>query len=50
MKATVPPSVTMIHIYRGIVPFVILQMVALALCIIWPETILWLPRHFGFLG
>ena len=49
MKATVPPSVTMVHIYRGIVPFVILQMVALALCIIWPETILWLPRHFGFL-
>ena len=25
MKATVPPAVTMMHIYRGIVPFVILQ-------------------------
>jgi len=49
MKATVPPSVTMMHIYRGIVPFVALQMLALAFCIIWPEIILWLPRHFGFL-
>jgi len=49
MKATVPPSVTMMHIYRGIVPFVILQVVSLALCIIWPEIILWLPRYFGFL-
>jgi tripartite ATP-independent transporter DctM subunit len=49
MKATVPPSVTMMHIYRGIVPFVALQMLALTVCIIWPEIILWLPRHFGFL-
>ncbi|MBI3198155.1 MAG: TRAP transporter large permease subunit [Rhodospirillales bacterium] len=49
MKATVPPSVTMAHIYRGIVPFVALQMLALTFCIIWPEIILWLPRHFGFL-
>ncbi|MDP1748358.1 MAG: TRAP transporter large permease subunit [Reyranella sp.] len=49
MKATVPPSVTMMHIYRGIVPFVMLQMLSLAFCIIWPEIILFLPRHFGFL-
>src|SRR5918995_1829299 len=49
MKSSVPPSVTMKHIYRGIIPFVALQMLALAFCIIWPETVLWLPRHFGFL-
>jgi len=49
MKATVPKSVTLAHIYRGIIPFVVLQMIALTFCIIWPETILWLPRHFGFI-
>ena len=49
MKGTVPPSVTMQHIYRGIVPFVGLQVVAVVVCLIWPETILWLPRRFGFL-
>jgi tripartite ATP-independent transporter DctM subunit len=49
MKGTVPPGVTMQHIYRGIVPFVLLQLLALAVCIIWPETVLHLPRHFGFL-
>jgi len=49
MKATVPPSVTMAHIYRGIVPFVALQVLTVALCMIWPEIILVLPRHFGFL-
>ena len=49
MKSTVPPSVTMMHIYRGIVPFVCLQLLALTFAIIWPEIILWMPRYFGFL-
>jgi len=49
MKGTVPKSVTMGHIYRGIIPFVCLQMLALTLCIIFPEIVLWLPRYFGFL-
>lgn len=50
MRATVPPEVTMAHIYRGIVPFVILQVITLTFCIYWPEIILWMPRHFGFLS
>jgi tripartite ATP-independent transporter DctM subunit len=49
MKGTVPKSVTMQHIYRGIVPFVALQVLTLALCMIFPEIILVLPRYFGFL-
>ena len=49
MKGTVPPSVTMGHIYRGIVPFVLLQLTALGLCIAFPELVLWLPRYMGFL-
>ena len=49
MKGTVPPSVTMMDIYRGITPFVIVQLVALALCLFFPELVLYLPREFGFL-
>ena len=49
MKGTVPPSVTMAHIYRGIIPFVIIQMLAVVLCMIFPEIVLWLPRRWGFL-
>jgi tripartite ATP-independent transporter DctM subunit len=49
MKGTVPPSVTMGHIYRGIVPFVLLQLSTLALCINFPELVLWLPRYMGFI-
>lgn len=49
MKGTVPPSITMAHIYRGIIPFVGLQLVALGLCVAFPELILWLPREAGLL-
>jgi tripartite ATP-independent transporter DctM subunit len=49
MKGAVPRSVTMLHIYRGIVPFVALQVVGLFVCIFWPETVLFLPRRWGFL-
>jgi TRAP-type mannitol/chloroaromatic compound transport system permease large subunit len=49
MKGTVPPSVTMGHIYRGIIPFVILQLMGLALVMIFPSVALWLPRWMGVL-
>jgi tripartite ATP-independent transporter DctM subunit len=49
MRGTVPPSVTMMHIYRGIIPFVVLQLVAVALCIAFPEIVFVLPRRAGFL-
>jgi tripartite ATP-independent transporter DctM subunit len=49
MKGVVPPSVTMADIYRGIVPFVIVQLAALGLCMSFPEIVLYLPRRFGFL-
>jgi TRAP-type mannitol/chloroaromatic compound transport system permease large subunit len=49
MKGTVPRSVTMAHIYRGIIPFVALQVVGLILVIVFPQIALWLPRSVGFL-
>jgi tripartite ATP-independent transporter DctM subunit len=49
MKGTVPPSINMGHIYRGIIPFVVLQMIALLLIIAFPDLALWLPRSVGFL-
>ncbi|RPH41019.1 MAG: TRAP transporter large permease subunit [Burkholderiales bacterium] len=49
MKGTVPPSVTMVDIYKGITPFVLVQLCALALCMIFPEVVLYLPKRFGFL-
>jgi len=44
IKGVVPPDITMGDIYRSVVPFVILQGVGLAIIMIFPEIVLWLPR------
>ena len=45
-KGVAPPEYTMGDIYRGIIPFVILQVIGLALMISFPEIITWLPDLF----
>ncbi|MFQ5962638.1 MAG: TRAP transporter large permease subunit, partial [Candidatus Methylomirabilales bacterium] len=48
LKGVAPPEVTTGHIYRGIVPFVVLQLVGLGLLLLFPEMALWLPRLIGW--
>lgn len=43
LKGVAPPEVTMSHIYRGVIPFLLLQFVGIALVIIFPQISLWLP-------
>jgi tripartite ATP-independent transporter DctM subunit len=45
LKSVAPPEITMGTIFRASLPFLILQAVGLALVIIFPELILWLPRQ-----
>ncbi len=44
VKGAAPPEVKTVDIYRGVIPFVFLQAVAVFLCVVFPELILWLPR------
>jgi TRAP-type mannitol/chloroaromatic compound transport system permease large subunit len=44
LTAVAPPEVKIQQIYRGIIPFVILQLFGLTLVILFPEIALWLPR------
>jgi tripartite ATP-independent transporter DctM subunit len=44
VKGASPPEVKTWDIYRGVIPFVILQAAAVFLCILFPDLILWLPR------
>jgi len=44
MKGVAPPEVKIQDIYRGIVPFVMIQLVGLGLVMAFPELALWLPR------
>jgi tripartite ATP-independent transporter DctM subunit len=43
LKGVCPSSVTLKDIYKGIIPFVLLQLIGLALVIIWPSLVTWLP-------
>jgi TRAP-type mannitol/chloroaromatic compound transport system permease large subunit len=45
MKGVAPPEVKMQEIYRGIIPFVILQLIGLGAVVMWPEIALWLPEQ-----
>ena len=42
LKGVAPPSITTGHLYRGIVPFVIIQLVFLVLVIFFPSLVLYL--------
>ncbi|WP_096348832.1 TRAP transporter large permease [Marispirochaeta aestuarii] len=46
MKGTAPPEtgVTMAHIIKGVIPFVMIIMFTLLLCTIFPGIITWLPE------
>ena len=45
LKGVAPKTVTMGDIYRAVIPFVIIQAIGLALCMIFPQVILWLPSQ-----
>jgi tripartite ATP-independent transporter DctM subunit len=42
LKGVAPPGVTTQHLYRGIIPFVIIQLIFLATVVIFPEVVFWL--------
>ncbi len=44
LKAVTPPEITTGHIYRGIIPFVCVQLIGLGIVIFWPELATWLPK------
>jgi len=43
LRAVAPPQITISDMYRGVVPFIGLQLVALVVTIVWPELVTWLP-------
>jgi len=43
LKGVAPVGVTLGDIYKGVIPFIIIQLTVLILCILIPSLILWLP-------
>ena len=47
LRGIAPEGVGIGTIYRGIIPFVILQLMALTMVILWPQITLWLPGYLA---
>jgi tripartite ATP-independent transporter DctM subunit len=42
LRGVAPPSVKTEQIYRGVAPFILIQVLVLVIMAIWPETVTWL--------
>jgi tripartite ATP-independent transporter DctM subunit len=47
LKGITPKGVTTAHMYRGIIPFIIIQLLMLLAIAFFPEIATWLPRNLG---
>lgn len=43
MQATAPPEIVLKDIYRSVLPFIIIQVIALVVCILFPSLVTYLP-------
>jgi len=43
LKGVCPPGVKLTEIYRGVIPFIVLQLIGLLILVFTPELVLWLP-------
>ena len=45
LKGVAPPEVSIIDIYKGVIPFVLLQILAVIMVFSFPDLVLWLPSQ-----
>ncbi|WP_235263650.1 TRAP transporter large permease [Nitrincola sp. A-D6] len=43
LKGVVPPSIKTTDIYKGVIPFILIQLLAVAMVFYWKDLVLWLP-------
>jgi tripartite ATP-independent transporter DctM subunit len=44
LKGIAPKGITMMDIYKSVTPFIMVQLVVLIICMVFPELVLWLPN------
>ncbi|MEE8608351.1 MAG: TRAP transporter large permease subunit, partial [Nitrospiraceae bacterium] len=49
LRGISPPEIKLTHMFRGVVPFIVLQLVTLGIVAAYPPIVLWLPDQLlGF--
>jgi tripartite ATP-independent transporter DctM subunit len=44
LKGVVPPQITTKNIYKGVIPFILIQLLAVFIVFKWESLVLWLPK------
>ncbi|MEX1058279.1 MAG: TRAP transporter large permease subunit, partial [Natronospirillum sp.] len=47
LRGVAPPSVSTSALYRGVVPFIVLQLLVLCALALWPGIATWLPQQLS---
>ena len=45
LKGVAPPEITVRTIYKGVAPFILLQLLAMVMIFFWPQIVTWLPEQ-----
>jgi TRAP-type mannitol/chloroaromatic compound transport system permease large subunit len=49
LRGISPPEIKLAHMFRGVIPFIVLQLFTLGIVMAYPQTVLWLPsKVLGF--
>lgn len=48
LKGVAPPEISTRDIYRGVIPFILLQAVALGMVFVFPGLATWVPNAIGW--
>ncbi len=48
LKGVAPPEIKTIDIYKGVIPFIGMQIAVIALVMLFPEIALWFPKFIGW--
>jgi TRAP-type mannitol/chloroaromatic compound transport system permease large subunit len=49
LRGISPPEITLSHMFKGVIPFIVLQLITLAIVMSFPAVALWLPsKLLGF--
>ncbi len=43
LKGVCPPEIKLSHLYKGVIPFIVLQLIGLGAVILYPNLVTWLP-------
>jgi TRAP-type mannitol/chloroaromatic compound transport system permease large subunit len=45
LRGVAPPEIPTSAIYKGVIPFIVIQLLMLGLLTLWPELATWLPNE-----